>query len=496
MKHKCIILSRVSTISQDLTQQTEAVISEAIRFGYDKKDIIIIEDKESAVLLSEEERNGLNTLKHYIETDKSIDCVFVYEVSRISRRPKIVYSIRDYLIEKKIQLIVMNPYCKVMNEDGTLSETSNILFGIFATMAENEGYIRKVRLNRGRMKKKAEKKFFGHGLRFGYDVDDKQNYILHPVNSKKVIEVFERYVYENVSEKKLAKQLYDEGFFGNVVHETCLWYVVGILKDESYIGNSFYPQLVTNELWEAARMKRERNVKWSKEMREGGLKQSLLRGILHDEDTDRTMTLVTSENKYVSHRFDNGYSVSINKDVIEAIVWKWVVELHKKYNSGNKNKRLEVLRKDRDRIQIKITNISKKINDAIDKIDKIEERWIDGKISETKRDTMRLNIEESLNQLREQKKTFESELFTKQSQIRKQRTTKLDYETQTFEEQRSLILETIKKITIKNVSTSKNKYKKVIKVYNNYDDTFQTYMCDMGKYIRSRDPFRTITCMD
>ena len=52
----------------------------------------------------------------------------------------------------------MNPYCKVMNDDGTLSETSNILFGIFATMAENEGYIRKARLNRGRMKKKAMKK--------------------------------------------------------------------------------------------------------------------------------------------------------------------------------------------------------------------------------------------------------------------------------------------------------------------------------------------------
>ena len=491
---KCIILSRVSTLSQDLTQQTEVVINEAIRFGYDKKNIIIIEDKESAVLLSEEERNGLNTLKYHVETDKSIDCVFVYEVSRISRKPKIVYSIRDYLIERKIQLIVMNPYCKVMNDDGTLSETSNILFGIFATMAENEGYIRKARLNRGRMKKKAMKKFFGHGLRFGYDIDEDDNYIPHTINSKKVIEVFERYVNENVSQKKLAKQLFEEGFFGDVKHETCLWYVVSILKDETYLGERFYPQIVPNELFEAARVKRGRNLKWSKEMRDGGLLPALLRGILHVEDTDRTMTLVNATNQYLSHHFNNENTVSIHKDIIEPLVWFWTVELHKKFNSGNKSKRLEVLRKDRDRIQLKITNISKKIDTLIEKIDKIEERWINGKITESKRDSLRDSAEKELNELQMQKTQFASDLFKRQSQIHKQLTTKLDYDNQTFNEQRSLILETIRKITIKNSPLNKhNQYKKIIKVYNNFDDSVQTYLCDAGKFIRSRNPFRTIT---
>ena len=64
---KALLLVRVSTGHQDLASQTQRVKEEALRDGYKEKDIIIIEDVESAVKLSEEERNGLNRLKQYIE---------------------------------------------------------------------------------------------------------------------------------------------------------------------------------------------------------------------------------------------------------------------------------------------------------------------------------------------------------------------------------------------------------------------------------------------
>ena len=83
MSKKCVLLVRVSTDAQDLTQQTEKVKQEALKDGFTDENIIIIEDKESAVKLSEEERNGLNRLKHHIEND-TIECVYTYELSRIS----------------------------------------------------------------------------------------------------------------------------------------------------------------------------------------------------------------------------------------------------------------------------------------------------------------------------------------------------------------------------------------------------------------------------
>jgi DNA invertase Pin-like site-specific DNA recombinase len=98
---KVIILSRVSTESQNLEQQTQEILKQVYKDGYTDEDIIIIEDKESAIKLSEEERNGINRLKMYIESNTKIDSIYIYELSRLSRRQKFLFSLREYLIEKK-----------------------------------------------------------------------------------------------------------------------------------------------------------------------------------------------------------------------------------------------------------------------------------------------------------------------------------------------------------------------------------------------------------
>lgn len=66
---KAIVLSRVSTLQQDLKQQTEEILMEVYKDGFKEEEVILIEDKESAIKLSEEERRGLNKLKDYIRTD-------------------------------------------------------------------------------------------------------------------------------------------------------------------------------------------------------------------------------------------------------------------------------------------------------------------------------------------------------------------------------------------------------------------------------------------
>ena len=70
---KAIVLSRVSTLQQDLRQQTEEILREVYKDGYKKEEeVIVIEDKESAIKLSEEERRGLNKLKEHILSDPTI----------------------------------------------------------------------------------------------------------------------------------------------------------------------------------------------------------------------------------------------------------------------------------------------------------------------------------------------------------------------------------------------------------------------------------------
>ena len=66
---KAILLVRVSTLSQTYEQQTKDLVSVAVKDGYSEKDLIIIENKESAIKNDEEHRLGLVEMKERIESD-------------------------------------------------------------------------------------------------------------------------------------------------------------------------------------------------------------------------------------------------------------------------------------------------------------------------------------------------------------------------------------------------------------------------------------------
>ena len=141
--NKAIILSRVSSNHQTLEQQTEAVLKEVRKDGYTDDNIIIIEDKESAIKLSEEERNGLNRMKEYINNDPSINAVYLYEISRLSRRQTTLFNIRDFLIERKIQLIILQPYMRLLDENGEMQQSTSLMFSVFSSFCESEMALKK-----------------------------------------------------------------------------------------------------------------------------------------------------------------------------------------------------------------------------------------------------------------------------------------------------------------------------------------------------------------
>ena len=169
---KGIALVRVSTDSQDLKQQTDEVVKQMISDGYKKEDIILVEDKESGVKLSEEERQGLTKMKNHILNDPQVDSVYVYELSRLSRKPDVFYSIRNFLIDHKIQLVVIKPSMRLFDNKGNIDQNTMILFGIFSSMSEQEGYLRKERMSRGKRKCVKEGKWIGGYFPYGYKVDE------------------------------------------------------------------------------------------------------------------------------------------------------------------------------------------------------------------------------------------------------------------------------------------------------------------------------------
>lgn len=212
---KVIVLSRVSTEGQDLTQQTDEVLREVHKDGFTDSNIIIIEDKESAIKLSEEERHGLNMMKEHISTNPNIKCVYIYELSRLSRIPLVLYSIRDYLVERNIQLICLKPYFRLLEVDGTMSQTGSLMFSLFSSLAESEMMLKKERMMRGRRRNRELGRSVGGRPPFGYDLDKDKSFIPDPQNSLIISRIFNDYGYGNKSMKEIAVELKEEGYFAN-----------------------------------------------------------------------------------------------------------------------------------------------------------------------------------------------------------------------------------------------------------------------------------------
>ena len=89
MAEKAIILSRVSSLKQDLVQQTDEVLKTVRNDGFKDNNIIIIEDKESAIKLSEEERRGLNEMKRVINEGTFLAIMIPVAIGTIINHPEI-----------------------------------------------------------------------------------------------------------------------------------------------------------------------------------------------------------------------------------------------------------------------------------------------------------------------------------------------------------------------------------------------------------------------
>lgn len=399
---KCILLIRVSTQQQDLAQQTEKVKAEAVKDGYAEKDIIILEDKESAVKLSEEERNGLNQLKWNIEHDATINCVYSYEVSRISRQPSILYSIRDFLISHHVQLVVLNPYMKMLKDDNTLSETANIFFGIFSSMAENEGYIRKERLARGRAMKKSQGYFSGGAIPMGYRVVD-HKLVVNEETAPIVKRIFTDYAYHNKSFRKIGQELSDEGFFnGSYAGRQN---VANILSKKYYCGDLMHPRIISDELFEAAQQHRNNKVCYEKENNKK-YDTALCKGIIYDSNSGYHMTANNANRQYYvrqeTHPSKSIKGVSISMDAIDPVISGIVSDWYNVIKDVKRSEFVDTINADIESQKRVVSTMQKNITENQDKIDRIEERYVEGRISKERADELEHKVFNDLQYYKKQ----------------------------------------------------------------------------------------------
>lgn len=408
---KVILLSRVSTGLQDLEQQTEQLVKYAKEIGYSSKDLIIIEDKESAVKLSEEERQGLNKMKEAIAT-YSVTDVIIYELSRLSRVPKILYSVRDYLVEHHIQLHILNPRIKLLKDDYSIDESANVIFSLFCSLAENEGYLRKQRMARGKAKARKENRYTGGQVPFGYSVDKDHNYIINEDDAALVRRIFNDYRTKTVVE--IAKDLVFEGLVKTTVNSTGSL-IRNILHRKLYYGeeatmNGYtvkYPPIITKEEYDDATKKLHERKKHCKTKSKHDY---LCRGIVVNINNEQLKPLFCHQcyalikvGKY------NWETLSINMPFLDSIAFHYALQ-NKNRKPGKDIARYKVeLKEELKVITKKVSTIDKKLEDCNEQLIRIETRYINGKITEKIADLLAKKVQEEIKKLEADRGTLEDD---------------------------------------------------------------------------------------
>lgn len=341
---KCILLVRVSTEKQSYDAQMKELHETALKAGYAEKDIVPVAEKESGIKLSEEERAGLNKMKELIETG-GFDCVFAWEISRIARRKKILFSILEYLVERKIQLIIREPFIRLLKSDGNIDEGAETIFTLYAQLAETEMRNKLSRFKRAKEEGYAKGKYEGGRVTLGYKVNDDGFWEIDEEGATVVRLIFELYNSGEYSTTTLAKELLARGYFrikypvskrGNVMNVSTvknrIWQILRnpmyrggqskLQKGDKVVFNSNnYPQIIDDETWEKCEKKRAENKHIPKAKNE-----YLLTPLIHCMcGASYSVNLVDgSYNCRVKHNaVEKGleHSPNIHANLIESLAW-------------------------------------------------------------------------------------------------------------------------------------------------------------------------------
>ena len=421
---KCCIFSRVSSYHQSAEEQTKELYAEAYRNGYTDDEIAPVTGiVESAIKLSEAERISIQRLYDIIDSNP-IECVICRELSRIARRPDVLYKVRDKLIESHVQLIVLTPYMKLLDDKGRMSQTANLLFSLFGSLAESEMAIKKERFREGKLRKKNAGKWAGGWLPFGYAVEPStKDIVIVPEQRDIILKIFDMYVNQGMSTIQIARHINQTGEInacrtGHTL-ETAVSTISGMLRSRAYIGehpiyrgkivDNVYPAIVSKDLFEAAAKRLDKhNSRKNKTVKIATKHIYFCRDIIFDKYGNH-LTGKSVANSYRFVRNDisgDRYQITVPINLVDSVVWYFVKRYIELHNPLTNKDAIDKLQKEYNTLSAIIRNNQNKIKEVEESIIRTNERIVTGKMSERTGDVI-------INRFEEEKADLETTFLTK-----------------------------------------------------------------------------------
>ncbi len=464
---KCCIFSRVSSARQSADEQTKELYAEAYRNGYTDDEIIPIQRTESAIKFAESERRSIQELYNILDTHP-IECVICRELSRIARRPDVLYSVRDKLIQRQVQLIICNPYMKLLDDKGKLSQTANIMFSLFGSIAESEMAIKIERFKEGKIRKKNAGKWAGGFLPFGYSFDpDTHDIFVIPEQRDVIIKIFDMYVNQGLSTVKIARLLNETGELNTCrtghTMETAVSTIGSMLKNRAYIGehpvyrgkivDNVYPAIVSKDIFEEAAIRLDKhNSRKNASVKVTGKHIYYCSDILVDQYGNH-LTGKSVANSYRFVRNDvsgNKYQITVPINLVDSLVWNFTKQYIEMNNPLTNDEAIKRLSENHRTLLSVIKHNRKRIDELDESIIRANERIVAGKMSERNGDILINRFEEEKAELEEAflSKMFEARVISEKIKVLKE-TTETPLDNPSDELRSELIHKYVEKVTVK-----------------------------------------------
>lgn len=399
---KCIIFCRVSTDRQNLDEQELKASALAESDGYSPEQQILISYKESAIRLSEEARIGLTDMKESITQDASIKAVYAYEISRIARSQKVLYSVRDFLLEHHVQLCIVSPPIRLLQPNGTIDQGAELAFSLYATMAEQEMRQKRERFKSGKERNKRLGKFNGGNVPFGFLLTKQGVLEVDSSRAGTVQSIYGKYL-EGWSLVRIRDWLKSIG------------HVMTTMGIKSILDNNRNVSIVGEEVWNSAHA--ERSARKSKGGEDRHRRYSICERLIRCPVCGHYYQMRTS--KYVCCYHDSQYintekycknSASLVSRRMDAIVVTMARQWYANRCAMDEEMRVKELDKRLAELPAKISTLSDSLSNIVIRKQRIAENYEEGLLTKEKRDARLAKVRADETRIRNELAVLQSEL--------------------------------------------------------------------------------------
>lgn len=428
---------RVSTEKQTLDAQSQELRDFAISEGYTPEDLIEIAEKESArkkgkmVNGHEEDRRGIRRLKQLVESDPTIDALYVWEISRLGRRQKILMDVREFCIDHKVNIIIKTPsVIRLLNENGEIDSGADMVYTFFAQFAESEMRQRQERFHRAKVYNASIGKHNGSTRpMFGYTLDENNFYVVDDEEAAIVRLIFTKYI-EGMSMSQLSKYLNQLGI------KTTPHLVKHILTSEAYTGQQTnfrpsrqkeritrkYPVIISKELWDKAVQARKDH---ATSVPKGRI--YYCRGLIICPNCGRPLVANSAPGTcaYRCGRYTTRYQTlgdmsakpkckggqSININAMDSITWCLVSGLlFPQYLMKDRASRRKKIEKEISEVNQLISALGSRYSEVNESVERLSEQYVFHRISQEKYESLLARLANDRRQIDADKVRFKEQL--------------------------------------------------------------------------------------